>query len=377
MTKSSIHVLLVSAQAAPNLLPTLDPKLKPNEVVLLVSKKMQPRAEALASVLQQAQVKVSRCNVDDEHSFAELEALLLELAAAREGQSIALNVTGGTKLMALAAQSVALAAGWRIFYVDVDTDEIIWLGKEQSRIPLTPTLRLPHYLQGYGFRLENGVNRPAPQRRHHELLHSLIMQMGTLGKGLGQLNFMAQEAEDKQRLEAQLAPGQTPSPHLEALLRLFEEAAVLTRKNGVIAFADEDERSFAKGGWLESHVYRVIDGLHSELKLRDKAANLVVIDGSGVKNELDIAFMAKTRLFVIECKTARLDRRGEAKANDALFKIAEVSRRVGGLGTRGMLVSYRPLRDAERRLAKALGIEPVCGEELKRLSEHIKRWVNG
>ena len=39
MSRSNIHIMLVSAQAAPNLLPAFDPELKPTKAVLLVTKK--------------------------------------------------------------------------------------------------------------------------------------------------------------------------------------------------------------------------------------------------------------------------------------------------------------------------------------------------
>lgn len=377
MLNPTLHVLLVSAQAAPNLLPALDPDLKPKAAILLVSHKMKPRATALEDVLNEAGVATSRVMLDNEHDFSQLENALLELAAKHAGERIALNVTGGTKLMALAAQSVALAADWSVFYVDVDTDEVIWLGKEPRRKKLSAALRLPHYLRAYGFRLENGADRPQPSHRHNELLQTLIAQTGSLEAPLGQLNFLAQDAEDNRCLTVTLNAQQQDSRGLEALLRNFETAGILAVKDGTLRFADEQDCGFAKGGWLEHHVYRVVSALHGELELRDKAANLVVVDESGVKNELDVAFMAKNRLFVIECKTARMDRDRSAKANDTLFKLAEVCRRVGGLGTRAMLASYRPLADSERRLAKALSIELVCGGELARLDERLRRWVKG
>ena len=90
---ADVHILLVSAQAAPNLLPLLDPSLKPAEAVLLVSEKMRPQAEALEQVLKQAGVKTSRVALSNEHDFDGLENTLLELAAARSGQAVALNLT--------------------------------------------------------------------------------------------------------------------------------------------------------------------------------------------------------------------------------------------------------------------------------------------
>lgn len=375
MMKAAVHILLVSDQAAPSLLPALDPTLKPDEAVLMVSGKMQARADALEAVLHEAGVRTTRVALEDEHDFGKLENALLEVASNWEGQSIALNVTGGTKLMALAAQSVALVAGWAVFYVDVDTDEVIWLGKEARRQPLTQQLRLRHYLRGYGFTLEEGIARPQPSQRHNDLLRTLITQVGSLEIPLAQLNWLGQEAQDKKRLNVTMMPQQLDSRGLDALLRIFQDAGVLAAQGNTMTFNSETERDFAKGGWLEHHVFRSVSALSGELGLRDKAANLVVLDKDGVKNELDVAFMAKNRLFVIECKTARMDKPEAPKANDTLFKLAEICRRVGGLGTRGMLASYRSLRDEEKRLSGALRIEVVCGTELVRLEEKIRNWV--
>jgi len=374
MTNS--HIVLVSAQAAPNLLPALDPALKPAEVVLLVTTKMEQPADALEKVFQQTGVKTTRVNIANEHDFDALETTLMELAAARDGQSVALNVTGGTKLMALAARSIADAAGWSVFYVDADTDEVIWLGKNAApRQKLTEQLRLPHYLMGYGFELHNGVERPQHSAWHTDLLNTLLMQIGSLEQPLGQLNWLAQQAQEKRRLQVELSDQQLDSRGLEALLRIFEEAKVLKTEGKTLIFNGENERNFAHGGWLEQHVFRTVSQLTGELKIRDKAANLKVTNANGVENELDVAFMARNRLFVVECKTARMDKAEASKANDTLFKLSEICRRVGGLGTRGLLASYRALREPEQRLAQALNIELVCGAELARLDQKLKAWV--
>lgn len=370
-----VHVLVVSEQAAPNLLPALDPNLKPAEAVLVVSSKMKSRACDLEAVFAESGVKTTRVHLENEHDFARLQDALLEVAAARSGQSIALNVSGGTKLMALAAQNVAAAAGWQVFYVDLDTDDVIWLGGKVRRQPLTEHLRLRHYLRGYGFTPGETIQRPQPSPRHDDLLRTLVAQAGSLEQPLAHLNFLAQQAQDRGQLDVILSVEQMDSRGLEALLRNFQDAGVLTVDGSTLRFANEAERSFAKGGWLETHAFRTVSALTGELGLRDKAANLVVLDRNRVKNELDVVFMARNRLFVIECKTARMDRSEAPKANDTLFKLSEICRRVGGLGTRGMLASYRRVGEAERRLAAALGIEVVCGAALARLDEEIRRWV--
>ena len=357
---AAVQILLVSAQAAPNLLPALDPALKPAEAVLLVTHAMESRANALQPVLQEAGVRVSRVALANEHDYNALEATLMELAAVRDGQAIALNLTGGTKLMALAAQSIALAAGWSVFYVDADTDEVIWLGKRAGqRQRLTEQLRLRHYLMGYGFESRRDREEPRLAARRQALIATLL----------------AQQAEDRQSLSVALNPRQRDSVNLAALLRPFADAGVLTLTGDALAFADAAARDFVKGGWLEHHVYQTVARLGADLGLRDKAANLEVTDATGVTNELDVVFLARNRLFIIECKTARMDQPQAPKANDTLFKLAEIVRRVGGLGAHGLLASYRPLRDSEKRLARALRIELVCGPELARLDERLRAWV--
>ncbi|MEN9905330.1 MAG: hypothetical protein RLZZ555_1895 [Pseudomonadota bacterium] len=371
------QIMLVSAQAAPNLLPALDPALKPRQAVLVVTQKMQARADALQKVLQEAGVKVSRVPLADERNFSLLESALMDVAAAQDDGDIALNLTGGTKLMALAAQSVASAAGWRTFYVDVDTDEVIWIGHQApAPQPLGQQLRLSHYLRSYGYTPEGGVDRPAPSARHNALLATLILQIGSLEQPLGQLNFLAQQAQDRRSLSVR-RPDQQAAPGLDALLQHFQQAGCLKVMADTIQFASEAELDFVKGGWLEHHVFRTVSALHADLGVRDHAANLGVIDSSGVRNEMDVAFMARNRLWVIECKTARMDSPQQPKANDTLFKLAEVCRRVGGIGTHGLLVSYRAVRPAEKRLAQALNIELVCGPELTRLREKLIAWVKG
>ena len=365
--------MLVSEQAAPNLLPALDPAMKPREAVLLVSKKMVLRAKALQAVLVEVGIKTETVTLPDEHSMAALENILMDIAIQRTGQSIALNVTGGNKLMALAAQAVAQTAGWPTFYVDVDTDQIIWLDKTRPAQTLSQQLRLRHYLLGYGYTLSEGIERPQPNAAWQTLLQDLVLNVGSLEEPIGQLNHLSQEA--RKTLRVTLSPRQRDSLGLDALLRKFEIAQVLKRQGEHLIFDSETARSFANGGWIEHYVYQTVCQVTGELTIRDKAANLQVQDPSRQPNEIDVAFLARNRLFMIECKTARMDNPDDLKANDTLYKLSENCRRIGGLGTRGMLATYRPLRDSELRLASALNIEVVAGASLARLGEKLKKWV--
>jgi len=370
-----IQVCLVSAQAAANLLPALDGALKPLHMLLVTSPAMQKQARHLEDVLKEIGIRTEQLPLTNEHDYATLESDLLQWASHHEEDAadIALNLTGGTKLMALAAQTVAQAAGWQTFYMDVDTDQALWLGKDKRPVhKLGEHLRLAHYLRSYGYTPTAKLHKPQTTHAQRQLMATLAQEIGSLERPLSQLNWLAQQTEDRRSLHIALSEEQRDSRGLEALLRNFENAGALQVRNGSLQFTDQAARDFVKGGWLEEYAF---ESLASVSGIRDKAANLAVQSSDGVKNEMDIAFLARNRLFVIECKTARMDRPEAPKANDALFKLAENCRRIGGLGTKGMLLSYRALREAEQGLAKALNIEVVSGKDISRLSEKIKRWI--
>lgn len=377
MNRAPTHVLLVSAQAAPNLLPTLDPELRPDQAVLVVTAKMTQAAQHLERVLCEAGVKSKTVHVENEHNVASLGDTFLGIAATHSGP-IALNLTGGTKLMALTAQNVvANEPNWSSFYVDVDTDEVIPLDPTQPSRRLETTLRLRHYLMAYGFQRESRPEQPALHAGADELLQTLALNAGTLQKPLGRLNGIAQRADTQRVLDVALVNHELEDRALNRLIEDFQAADMLDRVGDRLRFRNPATLAFTKGGWLERHVFRKVADLSEALAIRDKDYNVSVVDSDGVRNEMDVAFLARNRLFVIECKTARMGAAGDRdeKANGALFKLSEICRRVGGLGARGMLVSYRTLGDAERKLAKALQIQVVAGGETARLEERIRHWV--
>lgn len=113
--KYDVHFCLISDQAAPSLLPILDPDFKPKEAVFLVSDKMKSNAEALANVFKEKNVKVTLVRIENIYDFHEMENCFIEQIDQFDGQNIALNVTGGTKLMAIVAQNTFAMGGKPIF----------------------------------------------------------------------------------------------------------------------------------------------------------------------------------------------------------------------------------------------------------------------
>ena len=126
--KFDVHVCLVSNQPTPNFVPVLSPEFRPQEVVLVVTPQMAQQAEALAKVMKErCQVKVHQLKVDSEYDVAAIGERLFELLVNIDKDKVALNVTGGTKLMAIGAYGVFRDAGYASFYL-TQQGEVVLLG---------------------------------------------------------------------------------------------------------------------------------------------------------------------------------------------------------------------------------------------------------
>ena len=79
--------------------------------------------------------------------------------------------------------------------------------------------------------------------------------------------------------------------------------------------------------------------------------------------------MAHNRALIIECKAKKQD-----QAQDAIYKLGQLVRQVGGLMARGLYVSARPVSDTDRGRAKEYGVDVLAGEDLSDLSDYLRRW---
>ena len=140
------HVLLVSDQAMPNFLPVLNKDLKPKSVTLAVSSKMQRRAQWLKNEIEKHQVQILP-DIELGENVADVnivQSVFMKWVDDNKElfENSVLNVTGGTKPMAIAAQETFRMGGRPVVYVDRASDWVSWLGEEGKNLFLSnqPTL---------------------------------------------------------------------------------------------------------------------------------------------------------------------------------------------------------------------------------------------
>lgn len=377
--KFTTHVCLVSAQATPNLTPALDEELRPRRMVLVTSPDMQHQAKALSDVVKRRGIAVEQLDITNAYDYAAIEDALLDWLSQHESDNVALNITGGTKLMAMAAQSVFAGNGKSIFYVNVETDDVLLLGQRERVHRLDARVKLGDYLEAHGYRLAARPARPEIIGSLRDLTDRLIDRVESASGALGQLNWLAQEAKNSLRSPL-LDDRQRDSIVLHEVIDLFADAKVLDQVDGRLVFADESARAFANGGWLEFHVHRALADLAPAEKITDHALNLTVIAPDGkTQNELDAVFLHGNRLHIVETKASNLaaaGASGDAKATEAIYKL-ETLQKLGGLRTRAMLVDYRgKLSAADKTRAAASHIRVVSGTQLKQIKGELRKWIH-
>jgi hypothetical protein len=330
-------------------------------------------------VLQPAGVKITRWAIDDAYDVERVGEQILTLLAVREQQDNVLNVTGGTKPMAIAAYEVFRAAGKPIFYVHPEQDRLIWLApRGLPARDLAQRVKLKAFFQTHGAEM---TERPASfgvPERLRRVADGLIRHVEKYQRALRGLNWAAMTAEAL--VSPELPQSRWEQEDFKNLVGWFEAEGLLWRRGSRLQFADEQARFFVNGGWLEHYVYSVVQTVKKDGTIQDLGRSLVlsrVVDRERVQNELDVAFLADNRLFVIECKTRRFGEETDdgSVGAESVYKLDTLTNLLGGLQARAMLVSYQSLPQTIARRAHDYRIETCAGAELQRLDHVIRRWI--
>ncbi|MEI6545139.1 MAG: DUF1887 family CARF protein, partial [Methylococcales bacterium] len=284
------HLILVSAQAVPNITPVLDERFKPREVVLLVSPDMALRAEWLEHIYNKRGVKSRRWLINNAYDIELIRDTVLELLTEYEDGSLALNATGGTKPMSIAAYEVFRDLKQPIFYVHPEEDRVIWLyPSKQAGHDLADRIKLPEFLQAYGAKVTGQGDTLGVPAVYRDLTEEIITRIAYYSKALGSLNYLAQKATGS--LTVDLDAQQTKDRFLADLIALFSDNKLLRLEKNRLIFATEQDRFYVNGGWLEQHVYGQCLNIKKQTGIQDIGRSVQVDrqhQGKPVRNELDI-----------------------------------------------------------------------------------------
>lgn len=376
---TTLHLCIATGQNAANFIPLK--QLQAQDIWVLETPEMQKQqsAKALGTALKAAlpDARVRILPFDDSTPQA-MQAAALQLANDElDGKDVVFHATGGTKLMVLAIhqQLLNLAAGngsYRLLYADTAHQTLSWMDEQPRQESMADVLTLNEQLLLRGYRTSNDT-RPAQIQQRASERAKVTKFMGEKSaqlKGfLSALNFHARQAADGNRLAQEF--NYLPSVNSAAgkLLQLSEQQGLLTidEDYNQITFASAEVAEYFCGGWVEEYVFLKFTGTLAPTQYTLGAQIMHSISKS--QNEIDGIAVANNRALIIECKAKKQD-----QAQDAIYKLGQLVKQVGGLMARGLYVSARPVSDTDRNRAREYGVDVLAAEQLADLSDYLRQW---
>ncbi|HXG22454.1 MAG TPA: DUF1887 family CARF protein [Methylomirabilota bacterium] len=350
-----LMLCLVSRQTLQNLLPILH--YRPQQVFFLSTKEEDASRGALEPVLRERGITCETLVYVDAYDPAHIAQVCATVRDRFQGEQLIVNLTGGTKVMSLAAYRVFSQTPCKIIYTDTLNSRLLVLHPEgHEPEPLHAKLDILTYLRANGHTVSI---RPQVIESSCPTLSAFIGQnipalssflwalRGRIGQGTdlhARLSFLPRQGKGFSSLKGRPLTGLTPETN--QLLAQGKELSLIHRfkmlENGVeLTLSDSAARAYFCGDWLEEYVEEVARGSRFDQVARGVSLRWRA-DTNTEKDELDVVILHRYRLHVLSCKTGAY--------KDHIYELESLSKRAGGLFASATLV----ISDERRSVAPAL-----------------------
>lgn len=380
-----VLLALVGKEPIPNLIPLFAaPATEPFDCVqFLVSG--NPKVQEVADHLGGAILKDSSLpgiQVGDHRSMDawDLDKARDDCSAAIQyykdaGHTVVVNVSGGTKIMSLAAYQASVSAGVEMLYVNTERGEIISFdaqGNATGNRPFTAKISIETQLRAAGRELKRNLSKP------------MLRPANVSTDWAGFATFIVDDYEVAHKnlirkvLDQVHAGGGSPLGRPVSFQPLGRSIAAAKQAHEIklwnwdqmantITIKDQQAFTFLKGGWVETFALLTLDrsGHFDEV-----VANVEVEDFEG---EIDVLATLNGRLGIIECKTS-----GPAKKEGKALFIAKHrmhEHMFGGLYAKAVLAlpSNEDIREWKKLCDQYDLAPPIHSDKLKDLANQMYR----
>ena len=340
----SIHVCLVSDQTIPNILTIHEHR--PAELLFITTAAMEKKmkVEATLSCLQSLGLtwddgRIHRVTVQED-SLLDSHRKLDEWVTGRESSEFVVNLTGGTKIMSIAAYEFFKEYGAIMRYIPLHKNEYLSTFPKRlgnAAVPLPLRLGVKHYLLAYGLTITNekSVRTAASEAvSRRELTAWIVTEYGNIKPLLERFSEKLRKQRDNRDgfdWSTSYQPGNSQEKELLDRLGFIHNGIEFRRH------LSKSEIIYLTGGWLEEYCYNAIHGLKG-CGIDDVVTGVKIMNALKRDNEFDVMFTRDNALFTVECKS--LDQNDDPGAG-ALYKIAALQKEFG-LRVRSFFVSTSP-----------------------------------
>lgn len=270
-------------------------------------------------------------------------------------EQIYVNVTGGTKIMSLAAHEFFKEKAAQIYYVTGKDDTILKLfpNRNKSEEKLNVKINHDEYLSAYGFE----TTRSSLSGNSKEYSEQFLSWFISENKNENNYQFIRKIQSTYRRRNCNIAelPG----------LKEFLNEIKYTVENGVRL--SKKDTKYLSGDWFEEYVYF---NIKNELNLDDDEISTgVQLIKNNVNNEFDVTFIRNNTFYVIECKTYIINKDLPTLVNDTFYKLSSLTNQLGLFCEKYVctLNNLSELKETQRMRANELGIKLIGLEEINQL----------
>jgi hypothetical protein len=285
------------------------------------------------------------------------------------------NLTGGTKVMSLAAFRAFSGVQVPCIYTDTPHRRILFLAPEdRAAEPLHTRVDVLTYLQAHG---QLASLRGRESRLSAPGVAAFLSQhIADLEPFLSRLRYELRNTPDQTRVHLSPQGRQRQAVAGELLLRAMRAGLLEARQSGPreleSVFQDVKARRYLEGEWLEDLVFETVKqgGF-------DSYATNVALGWQDAPdremNEIDVAVVHNLRFFYLSCKTGS----DPQQMKHHLFELETLSDMAGGLFNSPILVasSAKAMPPYLQRRMETLGITYVGPTDLPRLAVRLKELI--
>lgn len=328
---------LVSRQTMPNVLPVL--MYNPEIVVLFATPEEIKSAVYLDRLFKQKGIKVIRKDGLDAYDFQKFkEVIKSELE--NHPKDTCLNLTGGTKLMALAAYEVFKEKNNKIIYCDTKHKRIIVLSPEYKIQTLETSISIEDYLTSYGYRII--------EHKSYNQIKKYFPLFDFVEKNLKFSDFIRFCNRIRQKLNQNIPYFSERDVFGKIFFHKRIESYEYEFGKPVRQRITFNKSDFRSGDWLEAYVYYKL----KDLKNIEIMAGVRIVSENETHNELDLVILKDFKLSIISCKSGKFN-------NQDLYQLETIRNIASGTFGKGIFVIANKTTNKFLKRAEELSINVV------------------
>ena len=267
--------------------------------------------------------------VVQEDSVDSIDSELSKFAFA--GDEITVNITGGTKVMSIAAYNHFSKFGARMLYTTIHQNKITQI----HPIIAKPVTDLRYRTNISEYCLANGIEfKPSEKQYSKEIAEKMWTHFndGTIPKG--ELDWARAIRNDRSASRAYRTAQRVPN-----------EAA---KSCEILGWSEIDLEKirFLSGEWFEYFIYhRLAEALKLEPNIAIQPGGEIKRGNSG--NELDVMFLFDNAMHIVECKTSTQLDGGKSFIKEVLYKAKTIQNDFGLTVKSFIFIANNSERDAQ------------------------------